>query len=307
MKNIILLCLNFVAWWFCPTFLIKAQNTHSFQYDNLNRLIQVTQVDGSIILYEYDEVGNCIGKSIASGNLLALIIFLEGPFQSSNQNMSRQLLEVDIIPLNQPYNQPPWNYSGTESVINMPTNAVDWVLIELRQASSPELATEATVLPGWPKAMLLMQDGSIKDVAGETPKMGTAVGNNLYIVIHHRNHLSVMSSAPLSLSGNTYSYDFTDAITKAYGGAAGYKQIGSGVYGMVAGDIDADGAVGVTDFNLWALRFGLTNVFNAADADLDGQVGASDFNKWALNFGVQTLLNGIWQNTPFRSQVPVIK
>lgn len=240
----------------------------------------------------------------AGSKVLATTVLLEGCYTGST---SMSTLLNTFIPHTQPYSASPWNYSGTENLTYIPGSLVDWVLVELRQASSPELATEATVLPGWPKAMLLMQDGSIKDVAGETPTMGMAVGNNLYLVIHHRNHLSVMSSAPLILSGNTYSYDFTDAITKAYGGAAGYKQIGSGVYGMVAGDIDADGAVGVTDFNLWAMRFGLTNVFNVADADLDGQVGASDFNKWALNFGVQTLLNGIWQNTPYRSQVPVIK
>lgn len=243
---------------------------------------------------------------ISALSQISLKVFVEGAYQSSQ--MSSNLLNSGLLPLTQPFNTGPWNYAGTESLSSFPSNTVDWVLVELRDASSAESATQATIMAGWPKAMLLKADGSIVEASGSAPGLlSSSVQNQVYLVIHHRNHLDVMSSAPLVLSGNTYSYDFTDAVSKAYGGAAGYKQIGSGVYGMVAGDIDADGAVGVTDFNLWALRFGLTNVFNAADADLDGQVGASDFNKWALNFGVQTLLNGIWQNTPYRSQVPVIK
>ncbi len=130
--------------------------------------------------------------------------------------------------------------------------------------------------------------------------MGTAGGNNLYIVIRHRNHLDVMSSAPLSLSGSTYSYDFTNDVTKAYGGSAGYKQLAENVYGMVAGDIDADGAVFASDFNIWAINFGLTTVYLPADVDLDGQVFASDFNKWAVNFGTNM---GKSQPT-YRSMIP---
>jgi hypothetical protein len=89
----------------------------------------------------------------------------------------------------------------------------------------------------------------------------------------------------LVLTGNTYSYDFSDAINKAYGGATGYKAIGNGKYGMVAADSDADGAIGASDFNLWAQRFGMSEVYNDADSDMDGQVSTSDFNKWAVNFG----------------------
>jgi hypothetical protein len=109
-----------------------------------------------------------------------------------------------------------------------------------------------------------------------------------------------MSSAPLALSGNTYTYDFTDALTKAHGSAAGYKEIGTGVFGMVAGDIDADGAVFTSDFNLWAINFGLITVYLAADVDMDGQVFTSDFNKWAENFGTNTSGRGVL----YRSQVP---
>lgn len=214
----------------------------------------------------------------------------------------KTLVRSNLIPSTQPYITAPWNYTGEETVTSMPEGVIDWVLVELRQAASAELATEATIIEGWPKALLLKADGSIVGVDNKNPLIGEAdIAENLYIVIRHRNHLDVMSSAPLTLVGNTYTYDFTNDVTKAYGGATGYKQIGTGVFGMVAGDIDADGAVFASDFNLWAINFGLTTVYLPADVDMDGQVFASDFNKWAVNFGTNT---GRYVGAGFRSQVP---
>jgi len=165
---------------------------------------------------------------------LMVTLFLEGPFVVNA--MLTTLNSSGLIPLAQPYNTAPWNHSGTEEAAYIPPNVVDWVLIELRDADSPGNATPATTLTGWPKAFFLKNDGSLVDLDGNMPNLGNLVFNDdLYVVVRHRNHLDVMSSGPLSLSGSTYTYDFTDAITKAHGGAAGYKQIGAGLYGMVAG------------------------------------------------------------------------
>lgn len=229
-------------------------------------------------------------------------VFLEGAFNPESMAMNNSLLASNLIPSTQPYSTAPWTYYGEEIVTSMPEGVIDWVLVELRQAASAELATEATIIEGWPKALLLKADGSIVDTDNKNPLIGEAeITENLYMVIRHRNHLDVMSAAPLILSGNTYSYDFTNEITKAYGGAAGYKQIGTGVYGMVAGDIDADGSVFASDFNLWAINFGLTTVYLPADVDMDGQVFASDFNKWAVNFGTNMAERNL---KIFKSQVP---
>ena len=234
---------------------------------------------------------------------LASKVLLEGNYMEAI-TMSTWLRNNNLIPVTQPYSSPPWNYSGNETFTSIPVDVVDWVLVELRQAPSPELATDATILEGWPKALLLKSDGSIVDVDNKNPQIGDAeITDNLYLVIHHRNHLSVMSSGPLVLSGNTYAYDFTDAITKAYGGAAGYKQLADGVFGMVAGDIDADGAVFASDFNIWAVNFGLVTIYLPTDVDLDGQVFTSDFNKWAVNFGTNNN-NGKMESFKFKSMVP---
>ncbi len=229
---------------------------------------------------------------------LQLAVLLEGAFNDGD--MSTQLNTEGLIPLQQPYNTPPWNYTGTEEAAAIPADVVDWVLVELRDADSPGNATPATIVTGWPKAFFLKNDGSLVGPDGNPPNIGSpTINDNLYIVVRHRNHLDVMSSVPLALTGNTYTYDFTDALAKAHGGAAGYKEIGTGVFGMVAGDIDADGAVFASDFNLWAINFGLITVYLAADVDMDGQVFASDFNKWAVNFGTQS-----GRGQAYRSQVP---
>ncbi|HSP88887.1 MAG TPA: hypothetical protein VLN45_12195, partial [Ignavibacteriaceae bacterium] len=61
---------------------------------------------------------------------LNIKILLEGSFNDGS--MTTTLLNNGHLPLTQPYNQNPWNYNGTESVSSIPSNVVDWILVELR-------------------------------------------------------------------------------------------------------------------------------------------------------------------------------
>lgn len=229
-------------------------------------------------------------------------VFLEGPYGVSD--MGTSLNAQNLMPLNQPFNAAPWDYTGTEEVAAIPADVVDWVLVELRDADSPENATAATIIASWPKIFFLKNDGSLVDLDGNLPNIGhPSVNDNLFIVIRHRNHLDVMSSAPLVLTGNTFTINFTDALSKAHGGAAGYKEIGTGVFGMVAGDIDADGNVSVLDFSAWASAFGMIATYHPADADMDGGITVLDFSNWAANFGMNPVM-GILMSKYF-SMVPI--
>jgi hypothetical protein len=98
-----------------------------------------------------------------------------------------------------------------------------------------------------------------------------------------------MSATGATLSAGIYNYDFTSALSKAYGGGTGYKQLGTGVFGIVTGDIDHDGQVFVSDYNVWAVQFGAPGIYSASDLDQDGNVWVSDYNKWAVNFGNTTI------------------
>jgi len=92
-----------------------------------------------------------------------LNLFMEGPIKGTN--MKTDLNKGGHIPLSQPYNVPPWNYDGTEMVDTIPNgNIVDWVYIELRNATDPSLATDTTAF-AW-KAAFLLNNGQVVDTNG---------------------------------------------------------------------------------------------------------------------------------------------
>lgn len=221
--------------------------------------------------------------------LLSIKVFLEGAYDTGTGAMNTVLKTGGVLPLAQPYNVVPWNYAGTESVPSIPADVVDWVLVELRDAASPAGAILGVNMAGWPKAFFLKRDGSIVSLDGSSPpNIGTPlVSNSLFVVIRHRNHLAVLSSAGATLSGGTYSYDFTSGLAQANGGAAGYKMAGTKAV-MAAGDIDHDDNIFVSDYNIWAIEFGATNGYNRSDVDMDRNAFVSDYNKWATNFGSTT-------------------
>jgi len=84
-----------------------------------------------------------------------------------------------------------------------------------------------------------------------------------------------------------YTYDFTDADSKAYGD--GQKEMGSGIYGMIGGDIVADGSINeLYDLLFWILHSGSSGYLNG-DVNLDGQVNNQDKNDmWFENLGEET-------------------
>ena len=275
--------------------------------------VEITQNLGGVIYiawviegdhYAYDEwYMDDVNVTGGSGTLgLDVKVWLEGPFDGTQ--MTTALGTGGVLPLTQPYNTPPWNYSGTESVTAIPAGVVDWVLVELRDATDPSLAGSLATLPGWPRACFLRDDGKIVDLDGTSPPdIGNPViGNNLYVVVRHRNHIDVISAFGAILSAGQYIYDFSTSIDQAYGGGSGYKMIAPGIYGMVSGDSDGDGSAFTTDFNAWASEFGNDNLYHNADLDLDGAVFTSDFNKWAGNFGFDNPVESGW-NPLYTSQV----
>ena len=118
-------------------------------------------------------------------------IFLDGPYNSGE--MATTLLSQGVIPLTQPFNMPPWNYTVTESVISIPTDVVDWVLVELRTTTEASSSVSK-------KVGFLKKDGNLYSLDGVSALdiWGVDAGD-YYVVVYHRNHLSVMSASPVSL------------------------------------------------------------------------------------------------------------
>ncbi|MEI8047897.1 MAG: hypothetical protein WCI92_11005 [Bacteroidota bacterium] len=244
-----------------------------------------------------------ITNSAGYSRSLALRVLMEGPYNAVENEMNTAL--HDMIPNVQPFAMDPWHYTGIESVSVVPPEVVDWVLIDLRDASMPALANPESSKAI--RAFFLRRDGQIVALDGvSAPEFNFAPANNLYAVIRHRNHIAIMSSSGLSNVGSAYTYDFSLSMEQAYGGADGYKLIDTSPlqFGMVAGDCDSDGEISVLDYSRWALDFGNSLVYLPSDNDLDAEISVLDFSKWALNFGITNPISKSNSQVTYVSQVP---
>lgn len=69
--------------------------------------------------------------------------------------------------------------------------------------------------------------------------------NSYYVTVLHRNSIATVSASPLSFSTNTVNYDFTSALSQAFG--SNLVNLGAGVFGIYGGDANVDGAVDALD------------------------------------------------------------
>ncbi|MEZ5199030.1 MAG: hypothetical protein R2764_22405 [Bacteroidales bacterium] len=215
-----------------------------------------------------------------------LMVYLEGPYNGTDMNT--ELNGSGQLPLTQPYHTAPWNYTGTESVPSIPNpDIVDWVLVEFRDAVDAASATEATTIQQ--QAAFLLNDGTIVDMDGYSNiQFTTTISQQLYVVIRHRNHIDIISSSPLTDAGGLYTYNFTSSIDKVYGGAAGYKDLASGSFGMAGGDADANGTVENADKTAWTNVSGQAGYLNE-DQNMDGQIDNKDKNDvWVANDNIKS-------------------
>lgn len=212
--------------------------------------------------------------------------FLEGPFEGTEMNTL--LNDNNHLPLNQPYNIPPWNYPGTESVAAIPNNQViDWVLVDWRDAPNAASATETTIFVR--QAAFLLSNGKIVDLDGVSPlSTNYSLNNNLFVVIWHRNHLPIMTQFPLVESGGIYSYDFTTSANQAYG--SNQNNLGT-AFGMIGGNGDASNTVDLVDkTSVWMIEAGLKG-YLFGDFTMDGQVNNKDKDDvWNHNLGKSEII-----------------
>ena len=212
---------------------------------------------------------------------LSIKVFLEGPFNGTD-------MDTDLygdIPLSQPYNTAPWNYSGTENVASIPNNdVVDWMLIELRETTGDSSTAYSSAMIAR-QAVFVLNNGTITGLDGiNNPEFSVNITHNLFVVLWHRNHLGIMSAYPLTESGGIYTYDFTTPAGQAYGTDA-QKNLGT-VYGMFASDGNADNVIDTLDISAtWATDAGNSGYLNG-DFDLDTQADNIDKNDvWLPNTG----------------------
>lgn len=229
-------------------------------------------------------------KDKAKAALLAVKMFLQGPYSTSTSLMGDQLRAAALIPTEEPYDaMASFTHVGGEVnpdatdfafAAGTSDDIVDWVFVELRDGSDAVVAT---------RSALLRRDGNVVDVDGNAVKFSTPADGAYSVVLRHRNHLGVKSASTVNMAkGTTATFDFSTGAAQSVGGDQ--PDLGSGVYGMWGGDTSGDGTVRYlfssipfpagTPSDADAILFnGLSNVPNGSsntysqyDVNMDGTV-----------------------------------
>ncbi|MEM6633271.1 MAG: discoidin domain-containing protein [Bacteroidota bacterium] len=200
----------------------------------------------------------CESPSTRTLNLTAM---LQGPYTSGEMTT----LLSSLIPTTDPYTR-------QASFNTLPPDAVDWVLVQARDANNL-----SQVL--WQQAALIQKNGQIISSNGSP---GIQIPGNLpnmaHIAILHKSHLGIVSAAPVVLSG---SYDFSNPATPVMGNSS-RAIIGNRAL-LHVGDYDGNGIINNLDFNLWRQNAATINQYLNTDGDANGVNNNLDFNLWKLN------------------------
>lgn len=208
-------------------------------------------------------------------------VFLQGAYEAPGR-MRNTLQASGWLPTAQPYGGAPWHYTGDEALSAGEwadtTAIVDWVLVQLRTAPAVETAIAT-------RAALLLRDGRIAGVDGQALRFDDVSPGHYYVVVRHRNHLPVMSAAPVDFTSGSARYDFSAAPSQGYGFDP-MVRLADGRYGLYAGDADGNGQIQNSDKNsYWWPSVGKAG-YEAADFNLNGQVQNDDKNLfWWVNIG----------------------
>ncbi len=140
-----------------------------------------------------DTWGNYSAPSGTVGEVAVCACKSEGiparyPDDAAGDTMKTVLLTQGLLSLSSPYHDAP------RAVTQLPSDAVDWVLLQLR---NPETATIVSQ-----ESFLLNKDGFLTELDGVRQQLGmTGCPPGAYqLILRHRNHVSVMSRSTSSFS-----------------------------------------------------------------------------------------------------------
>ncbi len=189
-------------------------------------------------------------------------VFLEGPYVAADDSMTTTLCpdNDDVIPTTSPY-------SDGRTVDPIPSDVTDWIFVKLRSTAEGAAVDSCS--------FFLKSNGNIVDDDGTTSYVPMdASEGDYFIVVEHRNHLTVMSASAQSLtSGSSTLYDFSTGTDKYYGADAALLE--TGVYGMYAGDTNGSGIVTNSDKTSIISDLNSSGYYDA-DANCSGVVTNSD-------------------------------
>ena len=169
-----------------------------------------------------------VTATVPSNVSLNVKALLEGPFDTNTGLMRDELRATGMIPLLEPYSALGSSQAaggGGESTntgvlgISGSNAIVDWVRVELRPQSSPNVVVATS-------QALLQRDGDLVATDGVSPvQLGVGAGN-YFVAVRHRNHMGAMTSSAITLGSGPTTIDFTSPATATWGTNA-RKVIGS--------------------------------------------------------------------------------
>ncbi len=173
-------------------------------------------------------------------------VYLQGATlmpEAGEETLMRNNLRLgSYIPTTSPYqdalqcSSSVFNSGGTLGTGSNTDDIVDWVWVELRDASS-----NTTVISG--QSALLQRDGDVVSVDGTSPLTFSQSAGDFYVAVKHRNHLGIITASTVNLSGTNTVVDFTDANNQITYGTNAQTSYGmpNGIIAMWAGDVNNDG------------------------------------------------------------------
>jgi hypothetical protein len=183
---------------------------------------------------------------VAGNTVVSVKVLLQGAYQSAGL-MRDQLRSKNLIPTTEPYTALGYVHKsggGGETVtssilaVSDPNNAiVDWVVVELRDATTP-----STVIAS--KSALIQKDGDVvsaTDGISAVTFTGVSV-NNYYVSVKHRNHLGVMTKTAQNFASTVGLIDFTLPSTQT-NGTNPQKVLSDGRLALWAGNTTGDNQV----------------------------------------------------------------
>jgi PKD repeat protein len=183
---------------------------------------------------------------------------LQGPYNTNSQVMATSI--NGNLPKRPPY------AADRRSVTSVPSNMVDWVLLEVQDTNRNALASTSVFVD---------QQGRIRDAAGGTNIPVEVSSGSYYLVLRHRNHLAAISSLPVAFTNTVVSYDFTTGSDQYMDGTNACVELEPGVWGLIGGDADGDGRITPVDRIIVERQKGKTGYLQG-DLNLDGRVDGGD-------------------------------
>jgi hypothetical protein len=204
--------------------------------------------------------------------------------------MQTVLRERDLIPRETPSDYPFQLHQGLTGVSAsvLPDSVVDWVVMELR--------SEITGGRRYYAAALLSKNGHVLHPGDMGPVSVRSIRTGMYhLVMHHRNHLSVMSAQRVAVQPDktVRRIDLT-AGGNVLGGASALTPVrtawGDRVWAAPVGDAQRSSSIDRDDWARW-LDASPETGYLVLDTSMDGVVSTND-------------LNLIWNNRGRSSAVP---